>query len=110
TKPVKHKTTLVNVSWVYYRRKDELVAMATEFGLEVEGNVSDLRSRLALHISRGDHSEETTRKMEELASQYANEHSDSEAKTSRTASPVAKVRRPSPVAVHTPLPRVVVTW
>ncbi|KAL7726292.1 hypothetical protein ACLKA6_008471 [Drosophila palustris] len=43
----------VGLCWVHQRRKDELVAVAQEFGLDSEGLVEDLRKRLCafIHLS-----------------------------------------------------------
>ncbi|KAM8701896.1 hypothetical protein ACLKA7_017667 [Drosophila subpalustris] len=44
----------VGLRWVHQRRKDELVAVAQEFGLDSEGLVEDLRKRLCAFILRED--------------------------------------------------------
>ncbi|KAM8711558.1 hypothetical protein ACLKA7_012126 [Drosophila subpalustris] len=46
----------VGVRWVHQRRKEELMAIALEFGLSSEGLLEDLRKRLCAFIQTGSHS------------------------------------------------------
>ncbi|KAL7725906.1 hypothetical protein ACLKA6_000673 [Drosophila palustris] len=61
----------VGLRWVHQRRKDELVAVAQEFGLDSEGLVEDLRKRLCAFIREGNHSPETWARLAALEAQYA---------------------------------------
>lgn len=42
--------------WVYYRNKEELVAITRELGLECDGRVDDLQKRLSAFIQSGKYS------------------------------------------------------
>ncbi|KAL7725190.1 hypothetical protein ACLKA6_017346 [Drosophila palustris] len=72
---------MVGVSWVYFRRRDQLIAIATEFGLDSEGTVADLRARVAEFASISTHAEQVNQRLVELEQQYrdasGSEHSDS---------------------------------
>ncbi|KAL7723298.1 hypothetical protein ACLKA6_017024 [Drosophila palustris] len=86
---------MVSVSWVYFRRREELVAMATEFNLDIEGTVQELRSRVATFISTGSHDDQVIKRMEELEQQYrlapGSDQPDPDPKTrSRSLSPQQK--------------------
>ncbi|KAL7725993.1 hypothetical protein ACLKA6_005742 [Drosophila palustris] len=61
---------MVSVSWVNFRRREELVAMATEFNLDIEGTVQELRSRVATFISTGSHDDQVIKRLEELEQQH----------------------------------------
>ncbi|KAM8701768.1 hypothetical protein ACLKA7_004930 [Drosophila subpalustris] len=73
---------MVGVSWVYFRRRDQLIAIATEFGLDNEGT-----------------------RLVELEEQYrdasGSEHSDSKSR-SRSVSPVPRDRVVPQVIVTAP--------
>ncbi|KAL7724307.1 hypothetical protein ACLKA6_006055 [Drosophila palustris] len=94
---------MVGVSWVYFRRRDQLIAIATEFGLDSEGTVADLRARVAEFASISTHAEQVNQRLVELEQQYrdasGSEHSDSKSR-SRSVSPVPRDQV---------VPRVVVT-
>ncbi|KAL7726420.1 hypothetical protein ACLKA6_004560 [Drosophila palustris] len=94
---------MVGVSWVYFRRRDQLIAKATEFGLDSEGTVADLRARVAEFASISTHAEQVNQRLVELEQQYrdasGSEHSDSKSR-SRSVSPVPRDQV---------VPRVVVT-
>ncbi|KAM8702048.1 hypothetical protein ACLKA7_001963 [Drosophila subpalustris] len=86
---------MVGVSWVYFRRRDQLIALATEFGLDTEGTVADLRTRVAEFVSISTHAEQVNQRLVELEQQYrdasGSEHSDSKSR-SRSVSPVPRDR------------------
>ncbi|KAL7726136.1 hypothetical protein ACLKA6_002606 [Drosophila palustris] len=85
---------MVGVSWVYFRRRYQLIAIATEFGLDTEGTVS---------IST--HAEQVSQRLVELEQQYrgasGSEHSDSKSR-SRSVSPVLSDRVVPQVIVTAP--------
>ncbi|KAM8701592.1 hypothetical protein ACLKA7_007773 [Drosophila subpalustris] len=85
---------MVGVSWVYFRRRYQLIAIATEFGLDTEGTVS---------IST--HAEQDSQRLVELEQQYrgasGSEHSDSKSR-SRSVSPVPSDRVVPQVIVTAP--------
>nr|XP_032289982.1 uncharacterized protein LOC116650439 [Drosophila virilis] len=56
---------------IYQRRKEELVAIAQEFGLDKEGCVEELRRRLSTSVQEGSHSSEIWARLAELESQFA---------------------------------------
>lgn len=104
---------MVTVSWVYLRRRDELLTMTAEFGLETQGTVSELRSRMAQFIAHGEHNEHVTKRLEELEQQFLNipesELSDQESKPrSRSVSPV-RIEAESQAGQPGIIPRVVVS-
>ncbi|KAL7724122.1 hypothetical protein ACLKA6_008556 [Drosophila palustris] len=78
---------MVAVSWVYFRRRDQLIALATEFGLDTEGTVADLRTRVAEFVSISSHAEQVNQRLVELEQQYR-DASGSE----RSVSPVPRDR------------------
>ncbi|KAM8702053.1 hypothetical protein ACLKA7_001968 [Drosophila subpalustris] len=96
---------MVGVSWVYFRRRDQLIAIATEFGLDTEGTVADLRSRVAEFVSISTHAEQVNQRLVELEQQYrdasGSEHSDSKSR-SRSVSPVPRDRLVPQVIVTAP--------
>ncbi|KAM8717987.1 hypothetical protein ACLKA7_004659 [Drosophila subpalustris] len=59
----------VGVRWVHQRRKEELVAIAIEFGLGSEGLVEDLRKRLCAFIQTNNHTPETWARLAALEAQ-----------------------------------------
>ncbi|XP_070066970.1 uncharacterized protein [Drosophila virilis] len=61
----------VGVRWIHQRRKEELVAIAQEFGLEKEGRLEKLRKRLSTYVQEGGHSTAIWARLAELESQYA---------------------------------------
>ncbi|KAM8701960.1 hypothetical protein ACLKA7_001271 [Drosophila subpalustris] len=63
------KSPGVGVRWVHQRRKEELVAIAFEFGLSSEGLLEDLRRRLCAFIQAGNHSPETRARLAALEAQ-----------------------------------------
>ncbi|KAL7726227.1 hypothetical protein ACLKA6_001631 [Drosophila palustris] len=96
---------MVGVSWVYFRRRDQLIALATEFGLDTEGTVADLRTRVAEFVSISTHAEQVNQRLVELEQQYrdasGSEHSDSKSR-SRSVSPVPRDRVVPQVIVTAP--------
>ncbi|KAL7726241.1 hypothetical protein ACLKA6_001645 [Drosophila palustris] len=96
---------MVGVSWVYFRRRDQLIAIATEFGLDTEGTVADLRTRVAEFVSISTHAEQVNQRLVELEQQYreasGSEHSDSKSR-SRSVSPVPRDRVVPQVIVTAP--------
>ncbi|KAM8701407.1 hypothetical protein ACLKA7_004969 [Drosophila subpalustris] len=81
---------MVGVSWVYFRRRDQLIALATEFGLDTEGTVADLRTRVAEFVSISTHAEQANQCLVELEQQYrdasGSEHSDSKSRSRSVSS------------------------
>ncbi|XP_064541570.1 aminopeptidase N-like [Drosophila montana] len=59
------------VRWIHQLRKEELVAIAHEFGLDKEGRVGELRKRLSTFAQDGGHTSEISARLAELESQYA---------------------------------------
>ncbi|KAL7723678.1 hypothetical protein ACLKA6_003339 [Drosophila palustris] len=96
---------MVGVSWVSFRRRDQLIAIATEFGLDTEGTVADLRTRVAEFVSISTHAEQVNQRLVELEQQYrdasGSEHSDSKSR-SRSVSPVPRDRVVPQVIVTAP--------
>ncbi|KAL7724243.1 hypothetical protein ACLKA6_004614 [Drosophila palustris] len=96
---------MVGVSWVYFRRRDQLIALATEFGLDTEGTVADLRTRVAEFVSISTHAEQVNQRLVELEQQYrdasGSEHNDSKSR-SRSVSPVPRDRVVPQVIVTAP--------
>ncbi|KAL7725409.1 hypothetical protein ACLKA6_000170 [Drosophila palustris] len=96
---------MVGVSCVYFRRRDQLIAIATEFGLDTEGTVADLRTRVAEFVSISIHAEQVNQRSVELEQQYreasGSEHSDSKSR-SRSVSPVPRDRVMPQVIVTAP--------
>ncbi|KAL7723812.1 hypothetical protein ACLKA6_001542 [Drosophila palustris] len=96
---------MVGVSWAYFRRRDQLIAIATEFGLDTEGTVADLRIRVAEFVSISTHAEQVNQRLVELEQQYrdasGSEHSDSKSR-SRSVSPVPRDRVVPQVIVTAP--------
>ncbi|KAM8701992.1 hypothetical protein ACLKA7_005513 [Drosophila subpalustris] len=96
---------MVGVSCVYFRRRDQLIAIATEFGLDTEGTVADLRTRVAELVSIRTHAEQVNQRSVELEQQYREasgwEHSDSKSR-SRSVSPVPRDRVVPQVIVTAP--------
>ncbi|KAM8718740.1 hypothetical protein ACLKA7_001453 [Drosophila subpalustris] len=94
---------MVGVSWVYFRRRDQLIAIALEFGLDTEGTVADLRTRVAEFVSISTHAEQVNQRLVELEQQYRDasrsEHSDSKSRS----------RSVSPVSIDRVVPQVIVT-
>ncbi|XP_026847474.1 uncharacterized protein LOC113566376 isoform X1 [Drosophila persimilis] len=60
----------MGVQWISYRRKDELQAIAAEFGLGETGTVDELRSRISAFISRGEHPTAIEKQIEELGTVF----------------------------------------
>ncbi|KAL7724953.1 hypothetical protein ACLKA6_002317 [Drosophila palustris] len=96
---------MVGVSWVYFRRRDQLIALATEFGLDTEGTVADLRTRVAEFVPISTHAEQVNQRLVELEQQYrdasGSEHSDSKSR-SRSVSLVPRDRVVPQVIVTAP--------
>ena len=82
---------MINVSWVYYRRREQLITIAAEFGLDPKGTVSELRTRVAAFVSLGTHNVQVNQRLVELEQLHRNasgsDHSDSKSR-SRSVSPV----------------------
>ncbi|KAL7723461.1 hypothetical protein ACLKA6_005670 [Drosophila palustris] len=96
---------MVGVSWVYFRRRDQLIAIATEFGLDTEGTVANLRARVAEFVSISTHAEQVNQRLVEREHQYRDAsgsgHSDSKSR-SRSVSPVPRDRVVPQVIVTAP--------
>ncbi|KAM8701566.1 hypothetical protein ACLKA7_007664 [Drosophila subpalustris] len=96
---------MVGVSWVYFRRRDQLIAIATDFGLDTEGTVVNLRARVAEFVLISTHAEQVNQRLVEREHQYRDAsgsgHSDSKSR-SRSVSPVPRDRVVPQVIVTAP--------
>ena len=60
----------LKATWLRYVRKDELYELCREFGLDDEGTVEDLRTRLKEFIQAGTYDTTTTDRLEEFEAVY----------------------------------------
>ena len=59
-------TKVIKTTWIHSLRRENLETYAAEFGLNTDGTADDIRKRLLIFVTEGNHSEEISNRLREL--------------------------------------------